>query len=299
MALTPAGGYKLGTRLSSQLTLFLEKLQVVNTPMASFIRKLQVEYFGQEKPLGGDTLDWDRARGGDFRCIAHALYVIAKYPHITSVGTILQIDKWLHKPTRGSKGKKKAVDDDEDLMEDEQYITGIHDTFRVFSQLVGDHNLCHLFIKSSWRVAPVEFIAICLLISVEKDKLHLRGLAEKIMRMREFVRKEHVDIRMNSRVAKTLLGFILGIAPEVVKTSGTKRKLDDALPDSRQAKTQKSLAGPSSDAVSATAIPPPPRPSGIPDRLAVQEDGKKSISGPPAPRPPPSGPAALRNVQSR
>jgi hypothetical protein len=301
MALTPAGQCMFGLCLHSQLTTFLEKLQVINTPMASFIRKLQVEYFGEDKLLGGNTLDWDRSRGGDFRCIAHTLYSIAKYPSIATVGTVVQIDKWLHNPTRGpsrSKSKKKASDDDEDLMEDELYLSRIQHTLRVLSQLVGDRDLCPLFIKSNWRVAPVEFIAICLLISVEKDKLPLRTLAEKIGRMREFVRKEHVDIRMNSRVAKTLLDFIKGIAPEVISTSGTKRKLEgDVFPESRQLKAQKvepSLA-PSGATVLPTPTPVPPRPSGLPDRPAAQQEAKKSILGPP-PRIPPSEPAALRNL---
>lgn len=301
MALTPAGQCMFGLCLHSQLTSFLEKLQVINTPMASFIRKLQVEYFGEDKLLGGNTLDWDRSRGGDFRCIAHTLYSIAKYPSIATVGTVVQIDKWLHNPTRGpsrSKSKKKASDDDEDLMEDELYLSRIQHTLRVLSQLVGDRDLCPLFIKSNWRVAPVEFIAICLLISVEKDKLPLRTLAEKIGRMREFVRKEHVDIRMNSRVAKTLLDFIKGIAPEVISTPGTKRKLEgDVFPESRQLKAQKvepSLA-PSGATVLPTPTPVPPRPSGLPDRPAAQQEAKKSILGPP-PRIPPSEPAALRNL---
>jgi hypothetical protein len=308
MALTPAGQYMLGLRLHSQLTLFSEKLQVVNTPMASFIRKLQVDYFGEDKPLGGDTLDWDRSRGGDFRCIAQALYSIAKYPSISSVGTVTQIDKWLHNPTRAvsrSKGKKKASDDDDDndgdLMEDKHYVSDIHDTFRVFSQLVGDRDLCPLFLRSNWRVAPVEFIVICLLIFVEKDNLHMRALAEKVGLMRELVRQEHVDIRMNSRVAKTLLDFVRGLGPQLSKTSGTKRKLEDALPDGRQPKVQKSdqLSALSGAAVMPTPMPPPPRPLGLPDRPATQQDAKKSISGPPTPRPPPSEPAALRNGPSR
>ncbi|OAX36280.1 hypothetical protein K503DRAFT_802153 [Rhizopogon vinicolor AM-OR11-026] len=274
-----------------------EKLQVVNTPIASFIRKLQVEYFGEDKPLGGDTLDWDRSRGGDFRCIAHALYSIAKYPSISTVGTVAQIDTWLHNPTRAtrSKNKKKASDDD-DVMEDELYILCIHDTFRVFSQLVGDRDLCPLFLPSSWRVSPVEFIAICLLISIEKDKLKPRALAEKIGRMRELVREEHVDIRMNSRVAKTLLDFIKGL--QVANTSGTKRKLEeDALPDGRQPKAQKGDPLPAHSGAAVLPIPtlPPPRPSGVSDRLAAQQEAKKSISGPLTARLPPSAPAAQRN----
>ncbi|KAG2347307.1 hypothetical protein BDR05DRAFT_927034 [Suillus weaverae] len=292
-----------------------EKLQVTNTPMASFVRQLEVEYFGEDKPLGGNALDWDRSRGGDFRCIAQALYCISKYPSLQSVGTVLQIEQWLHNPTRRAKSKKKAIAD-EDLAKDELYLSCIHDTFRVFSQLVSDRDLCPIFLQSGWRVSPVEFITICLLISVEKDQLQLRALAEKLGRMREVVREEHVDIRMNSRVAKTLLDFVKGIGPQVQSTSGTKRKLEEedmTVPPSKQPTARKRTETPpvmspvvgshnqihfvNPSILSApTSLPPPPRPTVIPDRLAALRDAKKSMSNPAPPRIPPTAPAALRNA---
>ena len=264
----PVGTF-LGTHLWFQLTVLSEKLQVVNTPMASFIRKILAEYFGEDKVLGSDMLDWDRARGSDFRCIAHVLYNIAKYPNVASMGTVVQIDKWLHTPTKSTSGKgrkkKTSGDDEEDLAEDELYISHIHDTFRIFSQLVEDRSLRNVFIHPKWSVAPVEFVAICLLISVEKDKLQLRALAEKIMRMREVVRREHVDIRLNTYVSKTLLDFIRGVEPEVSNNSGMKRKLEDAPSESRQPKAQKGDPHPR-PVLPPTPIPPPPRPSGLPDK---------------------------------
>lgn len=288
-----------------------EKLQVTNTPMASFVRQLEAEYFGEDKPLGGSALDWDRSRGGDFRCIAQALYCISKYPSLQTVGTVLQIEKWLHNPTRRAKSKKKA-NDDEDLTTDELYLSCIHDTFRTFSQLVSDPDLCPVFLQSGWRVSPVEFITICLLIFVEKDKLQLRALAEKLGRMREMVREEHVDIRMNARVAKTLLDFVKGIGPQVQSTSGAKRKLEEedvAMPPSKQRKrtetppvlspgvgSQNQILFVNPSMLSAP-LPQPPRPSVVSDRRAGLRDAKKSNSNPPS-RIPPTAPAALRNAGS-
>lgn len=287
-----------------------EKLQVTNTPMASFVRQLEAEYFGEDKPLGGNALDWDRSRGGDFRCIAQALYCISKYPSLQSVGTVLQIEKWLHNPTRRTKSKKKAIDD-EDLTKDELYLSCIHDTFRVFSQLVSDPDLSPIFLQPGWRVSPVEFIAICLLISVEKDKMQLRALAEKLGRMREVVREEHVDIRMNGRVAKTLLDFVKGIDPQVQSTSGTKRKLEDedvAMPPSKQRNRTETppVLSPAvgsynqihfvNPSMLGAPLPPPPRPTAISDRLTALRDAKQSISNPSPPRIPPTAPAALRNA---
>ncbi|KAG1760253.1 hypothetical protein EDD22DRAFT_88931 [Suillus occidentalis] len=289
-----------------------EKLQVTNTPMASFVRQLEAGYFGEDKPLGGNALDWDRSRGGDFRCIAQALYCISKYPSLQTVGTVLQIEKWLHNPTRRAKSKKKA-NDDEDLTKDDLYLSCIHDTFRVFSQLVSDPDLCPVFLQSGWRVSPVEFIAICLLISVEKDKLQLRALAEKLGRMREVVREEHVDIRMNARVAKTLLDFVKGIGPQAQSTSGAKRKLEEedvAMPPSKQRKRTQTppVLSPAVDShnqicfvnpsMLSAPLPQPPRPSAVSDRLVALRDAKKSISNSSPSRIPPTAPAALRNAGS-
>ncbi|EGN97368.1 hypothetical protein SERLA73DRAFT_75064 [Serpula lacrymans var. lacrymans S7.3] len=209
-----------------------EKLQVLSTPMAAFVRSIQATYFATDSVLGEDTLNWDRSRGGDFRCIAQALYIIAKFPHQNSVGTMPQLEKWLTKPTSGpatKKAKSKKSDEDYedevDLSEDSAFLERIHDTFRVLSHLVDDKSLSRVFLKKEWKVSPVEFITICLLIAVHKEELSSRELADKIGEMRAHVRQEHVDIRMNGRVSKTLLDFVKGIKVGG-PTQAQKRKRD-------------------------------------------------------------------------
>ncbi|KIK95535.1 hypothetical protein PAXRUDRAFT_826921 [Paxillus rubicundulus Ve08.2h10] len=284
-----------------------EKLQVLSTPMAAFVRKLQSQYLDANSPLGDDALDWDRSRGGDFRCITQALYIIARFPSAATIGAVSQLEKWLHTPTAkaNGKGKKKATDDDgddDDLSKDEIFVERIHGTFRLLSQLVGDASLRPLFLKPEWRVSPVEFVMMCLLVSVDKDNLKPREVATKIGDMRVRVRNEHVDIRMNARVAKTLFEFIKGKPPPSptepgAMKNGLKRKRedeDDGAEQSRKEKGRKDEEGGGSTPMrSQTSVLPPPRP----DRMGLKE-GTKDIPAlrVSALKAPPTGPAALRTV---
>ncbi|KAI6024231.1 hypothetical protein EDC04DRAFT_2869528 [Pisolithus marmoratus] len=291
-----------------------EKLQVTNSPMASFVRSIQTQYLESNGPLAGDELDWDRSRGGDFRCITQALYLISKYPRQASLGSVLQLEKWLQnatsQPTRKGKSKAKAkakgkADDDEeeeDLSNDPSFVEKIHSTFQTFSQLVGDDTLRPLFLKDDWRVAPIEFSMMCLLISVEKDRLPLKAIAEKIGDMRVKTRAEHVDIRSNARVAKTMFDFMGGNRQVNGGTSGPKRKRgpsadeDDDHESQRKSKEQKPDAATAS-AVQSPRVLPPPRPgytvtfsssaalgpSSAPSRMSVPSPSTPSIIQPPRP----------------
>ncbi|KAF8129066.1 hypothetical protein EV363DRAFT_1169876 [Boletus edulis] len=263
-----------------------EKLQVLNTPMSAFVRKLQSEYLKPGSPLDAEGFDWDRSRGGDFRCIALALYVIAKYPLSSSIGTVTQLEKWLYNPTtqpsaRG-KGKKKAADDaSEDLANDEAFLERIHATFRTFSNLVGDASLLPHFLKPDWRVSPIEFVMMCLLVSVKKDTLALQELAVRVGEMRARVRQEHMDIRMNARVAKTLFDFIKECPISLPDPAPTglkrKREEEEVVLSGRKDKGRKEDEGSSAPMPSqASSFPPPPRP----DRLLALREVRKAIAPP-------------------
>ena len=174
-----------------------EKLQVINSPRAQFIRELQANYL-KEQGGGGLTtsaLDWDRSRGSDFRGLAQAIYTIDKYsPAFKTAPTILQIEKWLS--------------DDATLTT--PFRNKIKDTFDIFVLLVHDKATKSAF-KKPTKVSPVEFILIVVLIAVWKDKMSLAELSESIAKMREDVRVYHTDIRMNSKVTKTMVDFMRGL----------------------------------------------------------------------------------------
>lgn len=174
---------------------FTEKLQVVNSPHAQFIRELQAKYLKEEGGLATSALDWDRARGSDFRCLAQAIYTIDKYSAaFKTAPTILQLEKWLSddNPVTALFRKK------------------IMDTFDILVLLVHEKSTKAAFKKPA-KVSPVEFILIVVLIAVWKDKMSLAELSESVGKMREDVRMYHSDIRMNSKVTKTMLDFMRGL----------------------------------------------------------------------------------------
>ena len=104
---------------------------------------------------------------------------------------------------------------------------------RLYSNIATDKDLGQCLRSEEYsggKLSPVEFICVGLLIGVcgvgiggGKARLGLEGLSREIERMREVVRAEHVDIRMNDRVAKTMLGFIRGVGAGS-GSAGVKRK---------------------------------------------------------------------------
>ena len=282
------------TRLNRYMS---EKLQVINTPMASFVRKLQGEYLCPGSALDSDTFDWDRSRGGDFRCITQALYIIAKWPSSAAIGAITQLEKWLHNPTtkpyaRGGKVKKES-DPSQDLSNDAAFLDRIHATLHAFSKLVGDTSLHPLFLKPEWRISPIEFVMMCLLVSVTKDTLSPQGLAMRIGEMRQRVRGEHLDIRMNARVAKTMFDFIRESADAERTSIGVKRKREEEeveIPGTQDKEPRTDAPGEAARSQTSAVIPPP-----RPDRLLAVREAKKAIAPPRVTPPkPPTTPMVLR-----
>ena len=105
--------------------------------------------------------------------------------------TIIQLEKWLSLQEPFSSDFKAKISD----------------SYRIFAELVQDRKLNKVF-KKPTKVAPVEFTTIGLLVYVHKDTLTMAQLSDGIAKMRDDVRSTYVDIRMNSRVMKTMIDFI-------------------------------------------------------------------------------------------
>lgn len=184
--------------------LLIEKLQVISTSRAAFIRELQAKHLKEDGALAGEALEWDRSRGGDFRCLAQAVYCMESYGlSLRNAGTIVKLEKWLSEAVQFS----------------DSFRGKVQDTFQVFSELVLDNNVNKVF-KSPAKVSPIEFVMISLLVAVHKDRMSRAQLAAAIGDMRSDVRDTHVDIRMNDRVAKTMLDFIRNAKGKVVHEGG-------------------------------------------------------------------------------
>ncbi|KAH7869492.1 uncharacterized protein C8R40DRAFT_1059175 [Lentinula edodes] len=190
---------QLGMALTSA-----EKLHVITTPRARFIRDL-LEEFVSETTLGSPNIPWDKSRGSDFRCISQAVYLMDKWPTTKSgaalkhAGSLPLVEKWLSSTGVDKKSGKSAGGDDDD------YGT-IPDAF---AKRVKE--------AYSLMVSPIEMICFSLLIYVHgvlpspNHKMDLAELSQAIQDMRHDVRGQHKDIRMNDRVGKTMIEFIQSI----------------------------------------------------------------------------------------
>ncbi|KAH6894834.1 hypothetical protein BKA70DRAFT_1199752 [Coprinopsis sp. MPI-PUGE-AT-0042] len=173
-----------------------EKLQVTNTHRSTFVRSLVNKHI-KDGGLSSDHLEWDTSRGSDFRCLAQALYLMERWgPTLKTIGTILQLDKWLAATTPLDPGFKADMED----------------TFDIFSELTQNaaYNKCF---KNPGKVSPIEFIGISVLIGTLRKKLTMKQLASAIAALRSGLREVHVDVRMNTRVSRTVLELIRGMKP--------------------------------------------------------------------------------------
>ncbi|KAH6874838.1 hypothetical protein BKA70DRAFT_1412795 [Coprinopsis sp. MPI-PUGE-AT-0042] len=192
-----------------------EKLQVTNTHRSTFVRSLVNKHI-KDGGLSSDHLEWDTSRGSDFRCLAQALYLLERWgPTLKTIGTILQLDKWLAATTPLDPGFKADMED----------------TFDIFSELTqnGAYNKCF---KDPGKVSPIEFIGISVLIGTLRKKLTMKQLGSTIAALRSGLREVHVDVRMNTRVSRTVLELIRGMKPsQFAQDSGpvaAKRKVGGA-----------------------------------------------------------------------
>lgn len=178
-----------------------EKLQVINTSRASYVRELLKDYVDdEERGLAGEDLDWDRSRGADFRCLAQSVHLIAKWKEVTTVASIPQLEKWL--------SSSEPLEDNL-----QQRIRDVYDLFRY---LVHDSKLNKVF-KKPTKISPVEFVIIPVLISACGERMGMAQLSAAIGKMRDEVRKAHVDIRLNNRVSKWMIEYVEKLAEGKVR----------------------------------------------------------------------------------
>jgi hypothetical protein len=119
------------------LSLLLERMQALTGDMPALIREIQRNVLGEDGFDG--HIDWGRARGRDFHCMASIGYLIEKFPK-AQCPHMQQLEKWLVETAVTPKFRDKIVA-----------------TFQTFLALVRDKDLCKPF-KNPTRVSPIEFV---------------------------------------------------------------------------------------------------------------------------------------------
>ncbi|KAJ3724240.1 hypothetical protein DFJ43DRAFT_1157769 [Lentinula guzmanii] len=205
---------QLGVALSSA-----EKLRVLNTRRAKFINELK-DLFVTERGLAAPSFRWERSRGADYRCLAQAVYVISKWgtdrsSALKNAGTLPQVERWL--------------EDDTDPVPDE-FSSVIKETFSILVELTAKEEYSAPFSMYA-KVSPVEIIGISVLIYAHSviaptgEKLNLTELSAAFSKMRQDVRREHKDIRLNDRVGKTIIGFVKAYRKAAIEAPQASRSL--------------------------------------------------------------------------
>ncbi|KAI0631722.1 hypothetical protein C8Q77DRAFT_1219104 [Trametes polyzona] len=165
----------------------LKRIQAIPGPWPALIREVQSLILGDDG--FGEDLDWGHDRGRDFQCLATIIYLIDSLPKDLWPG-IPRLEKWLSQTTPVPAKIRETV------------LT----TFRIFIALVKDKRYNTAFSKPA-RVSPIEFTMIGVLIARFRDELSLAQLSNAIWLMRADVRKQHQDIRQNSKVTKTMFNY--------------------------------------------------------------------------------------------
>ncbi|EJF60922.1 hypothetical protein DICSQDRAFT_170779 [Dichomitus squalens LYAD-421 SS1] len=186
-----------------------EKLQAITGPQADFIRSLLDKYVSDEL---ANNLPWDTSRANDFRGLSMAVYTMSKWPKVTTLPSLSVIEAWLQEPDEL----------DDDFRED------LHNTYRIFCAMAKDPVLNKPFwLPGIKKVAPMEVIAITVLIHANKLKMTMAQLSEAIGLMRKEIRKTEKDIRQNTRTMKLVLTFLKELKPSRLKPDPNSPKAVD------------------------------------------------------------------------
>ena len=182
-------------------------MQAIAGPWSQLVRTVLNEL---DQYKINDVLDWSKTRGRDFHSVATIIYILDKshlsYPSVT------MLEKWLRRVTPPPK----------------EFSERVLEVFKVFRQLVLTKKHSVVFQKPT-RISPIEFVMILVLIDAHYKKHTLTQLADGIRLMRKDVRSKHEDIRANTKVTKTIFGFIRDRWPgkDLKKEPGEKKALDE------------------------------------------------------------------------
>ncbi|CAE6444777.1 unnamed protein product [Rhizoctonia solani] len=159
-----------------------EKQKAISSPTVTWIRALVTKYFEGDDGIP-QFMKMNMKRSKDFQCVSQYVYMASALP-IFDLPTTTKLTKFLSQQDERSDAFKKSV---------ERAIRELH-------KLVQDS--ANLKLIGSTAIAPIELVHICLVCLLLKGR-GLRVMATAIGKMRTFVRNKHVDVRANTRVAKS------------------------------------------------------------------------------------------------
>ncbi|KAI0059013.1 hypothetical protein BV25DRAFT_1775308, partial [Artomyces pyxidatus] len=172
-----------------------EKLRAISTSKSRFIHRLESTHVASPGGLG-DSLDITTKRSQGFLNLVAMAYSVDKKQEQPTV-TAKNIKKWLEDGVKPTPAFKKQI---------ELALTTL-------LSLAQDHNLKHAFKSFPFKLSPVEFIflGVLLVLMQGMKKFTNLQLADAILYMRAHLRKQHIDLRLNSTVSKSCWKIIMDI----------------------------------------------------------------------------------------
>ncbi|KAF8493941.1 hypothetical protein F5888DRAFT_699674 [Russula emetica] len=231
--LSPAAEREVFQRVQLGMSLTnAEKLQAISSPWANYITLLEKTHLTIDGGLI-DKISFDDSRGRAFQNIAQLVYCCAGLPATQRIPTAAKLEKWLNsQDERPSAAFKYAMAD----------VLG-----RLW-ELASSKELDAPFRQFKAKVAPVEFVYIGVLLYVMRQGYAVAEQSRAVFVLRRDIRKAHVDVRFNSRVAADCWSLIDAIEngeiyieqPPSSATANWKRKsLDSRSTPSQPAATQR------------------------------------------------------------
>ncbi|KAF8750635.1 hypothetical protein RHS01_08889 [Rhizoctonia solani] len=159
-----------------------EKQKAISSPTVTWIRTMVTQYFEGDDGIP-QFMKMNMRRSKDFQCVAQYVYMASALPAFDSPGTV-KLTRFLGQQDERSDAFKKPV---------ERAIRDLH-------KLVQDET--NLKLTGAAAVAPIELVHICLVCLLLKGR-SLRTMAGAIGKMRTVIRGKHIDVRANTRVAKS------------------------------------------------------------------------------------------------
>ncbi|KAG9124809.1 hypothetical protein FRC07_010151 [Ceratobasidium sp. 392] len=166
-----------------------EKQKAISSPTVNWIRGLVSKYFEGDDGIP-QFLPMNTKRSKDFQCFSQFVCMAMALPKF-EFPAAAKLTKLLNEQEERSKPFKDAV----------ERATA---TLAELSQVKA-----HVKAVGSTPIAPVELVHICLLCLILSGR-SLQVIASKIGEMRSIVRGEHVDVRSNTRVARTFADYLVG-----------------------------------------------------------------------------------------
>ncbi|KAG6873770.1 hypothetical protein C0995_011589 [Termitomyces sp. Mi166 len=167
-----------------------EKLQALSSPWAQWIRELERRHVGVEGGLA-TVLEWDTKRGRDFQNIAYLVCCCDYLPVKEEMPTATSMMKWIER----------------DDPPTEQFKNDIRDVLVDFWNIGNDNHLNYGLKNIGSRIAPVEFIFVGVLLYIMRKK-PMEERAAAITALRKGIRAEHSDIRLNTKVCRSMWTLI-------------------------------------------------------------------------------------------